>query len=195
MAAVVACVAPSAVMVPEAAAAPASPPLPAEFTLSHYTRVDANQFRPLAYADNGRAFLRAGPWLCAIGPTYRYVGCAGHPATAPPDARGVAISGDQQGPWWVPDWSNYRFVAPSGFRPPPLPVGSGVTIYGTTCLAPRPDTIACRTGGRAFILQPGWHKFYYPAGDTAHSANPAPQYLPPALRQWSQLPAQPAPPK
>lgn len=191
--AVIAVIAPGPLTTTATAAPP--PPLPAEFDLAQYQPVNPATFRPLNYVDNGRAFLRVGRWLCAIGPQYRYVGCQGHPATAPPTARGVAISGDQQGPWWVPDWSNYRVAAPSGFRAPTLAVGTRVTIYGTTCTAPKRDTIACRTGGRAFILSPGWHKFYYPAGDTAHDANPAPRYMPPSLRQSSQLPLQPAAPK
>lgn len=174
-----------------ATAAPPGPPLPAEFDLGRFQPVSDAPFRPLDYADNGAAFLRVGPWLCRIGPTYRYVGCQGKPATAPPGTRGVAISGDQQGPWWVPETSDYRFDAPSGFRAPSLPVGKRVTYSGATCTAPRPDTVACRTGGRAFILQPGWHKFYYPGGDTAHDGNPAAHYLPPRLQQSSQLPVVP----
>ncbi|WP_237421859.1 hypothetical protein [Gordonia sp. SID5947] len=179
-----------------ASAAPASgPTMPVEFDLSRYQPVDPASYRALAYADNGGGFLRAGRWLCRIGPTYRYVGCQGTPATAPRDVRGAAISGDQQGPWWVPGWSNYRFGAPSGFRAPTLPVGKRVTLAGVTCTAPRPDTVACRTGARALILTSGWHKFFFPSGDTAHSNNPAPTYLPPRLRYWNQLPATPAPPR
>ncbi|WP_420714178.1 hypothetical protein [Gordonia sp. SL306] len=179
-----------------ASAAPApGPTMPVEFDLSRYQPVNPAAYRPLAYADNGRGFLRAGRWLCQIGPTYRYAGCQGTPATAPPDVRGAAISGDQQGPWWVPNWSNYRFGAPSGFRAPTLPVGKRVTIGGVTCTAPRPDTVACRTGSRALIFTPGWHKFFFPSGDSAHSNNPAPRYLPPRLQYWNQLPATPAPPR
>jgi hypothetical protein len=170
------------------AAPPPGPTMPVEFDLSRYQPVGGAQFRPVAYADNGRAFLRVGGRLCQIGPSYRYVGCQGRPATAPPTVRGVAISGDQQGPWWVPDWSDYRFGAPSGFRPPTLAVGTRVTIAGVTCTAPRPDTVACRTGARAFILTSAWHKFFFPSGDTAHSANPAPRYLPARLQYWNQLP-------
>ncbi len=173
-----------------ASAAPA-PTTPTAFDLSRYQPVGAGQFRPVDYADNGRAFLRIGGWLCQIGPGYRYVGCQGHPATAPPRVRGAAISGDQQGPWWVPDTSDYRFGAPSGFAPPTLPVGGRVTIAGVTCTAPGPGVAACRTGSRALIFTRAWHKFYFPAGDTAHSANPAPRYLPPSLRGSAQLPAQP----
>ncbi|MFW0786123.1 hypothetical protein AAFP35_16570 [Gordonia sp. CPCC 206044] len=179
-----------------AEAAPAAGPgLPAEFDLSRYQPANPTQFRALAYSDNGGAFLRAGRWLCRIGPGYRYVGCQGRPATAPPTARGAAISGNQQGPWWVPDWSNYRFAAPSGFRAPTLPVGQRVTVAGVTCTAPRPDVVACRTGARAMILTPAWHKFFFPSGDTAHSPNPSPRYLPARLQYWNQLPAQPSAPK
>lgn len=177
---------------PSATAAPAGPPMPVEFDLSRYQPVNPTAYRPLAYADNGAGFFRVGKWLCRVGPRYRYVGCQGRPNTAPPAVRGVAISGDRQGPFWVPDWSNYRFAAPSGFWAPALPVGKRLTIGGTTCTAPRPDTVACRTGERAFILQPGWHKFFFRSNDDAHSANPAPRLLPPRLQYWNQLPASPA---
>ncbi|AZG46689.1 hypothetical protein [Gordonia insulae] len=177
------------------AAPPPGPTMPVEFDLTRYQPVGGAQFRPVAYSDDGRAFLRIGGWLCQIGPDYRYVGCQGRPATAPRDVRGAAISGDQQGPWRIPDWSNYRFGAPSGFRAPTLPVGKRVTIAGVTCTAPRPATAACRTGSRALIFTPGWHKFFFPSGDTAHSPNPAPRELPPRLQYWNQLPATPAPPR
>lgn len=180
---------------PSSSAAPPGPTLPAEFDLSRYQPVNPEQFRSLAYVDNGRGFLRVGRWMCQIGPGYRYVGCQGHPATAPPDVRGAAISGDQQGPWWVPPATTYRFGAPSGFRPPTLPIGSRVTLYGVTCTAPRADVVACRTGSRAMIFTPGWHKFFFPSGDIAHSPNPAPRYLPPRLQYWNQLPVSPAPPR
>ncbi|MEE3852111.1 hypothetical protein VZC37_17345 [Gordonia sp. LSe1-13] len=179
----------------EVAAAPPGPTLPVEFDLSRYQPVDPERYRSLAYADNGRGFLRVGRWMCQIGPVYRYVGCQGHPATAPPQVRGAAISGDQQGPWWVPPGTTYRFGAPTGFRPPTLSVGSRVTLYGVTCTAPRRDTVACRTGSRALIFTPGWHKFFFPSGDSAHSPNPAPRYLPPRLQYWNQLPLNPPPPR
>ena len=73
--------------------------------------------------------------------------------------------------------------------------GSRVTLYGVTCTAPRADVVACRTGSRALIFTPGWHKFFFPSGDIAHSPNPAPRYLPPRLQYWNQLPASPLPPR
>ncbi|MFI8772639.1 hypothetical protein ACIGKQ_10815 [Gordonia sp. NPDC062954] len=180
---------------PSSSAVPPGPTLPVEFDLARYQPVNPEQYRSLAYVDNGRGFLRVGRWMCQIGPGYRYVGCQGHPATAPAGIRGAAISGDQQGPWWVPPATTYRFDAPSGFVPPTLSVGSRVTLYGVTCTAPRADVVACRTGSRALIFTPGWHKFFFPSGDTAHSPNPAPRYLPPRLQYWNQLPASPVPPR
>ncbi|GAC66890.1 hypothetical protein [Gordonia soli] len=199
MAAAVVAVTPQFAM--SAAPASAAPPLtmPVEFDLARYQPVNPERYRALAYADNGRGYFTAGRWTCQFGPTYRYVGCRGKPATAPPGTLGVAISGDQQGPWWVinrPDnRPTYRFAIPSGFRPPQLAVGKRITFGGTTCTAPRPDVVACRTGGRALILTPSWHKFFFPARDTAHSANPPARFLPPRLQYWNQLPATPPIPR
>lgn len=181
-----------------AGAAPAGPTMPAEFDLSRYTPVNPTTFRSLAYADNGRAYFTTGRWMCQIGPQYRYLGCKGHPATAPSGTLGAVISGDQQGPWWAATnflyAPSYRFGPTSGFRPPLLKVGQRVTIAGVTCTVPRADAVACRTGSRALIFTPGWHKFFFPSGNNAHSPNPATNRLPPPLQYWNQLPAQPAPP-
>lgn len=186
-----------------AAPANAAPPLPAEFNLNLYTPVNPGPFQSLAYTDNGRTFFTTGRWKCQIGPRPRHVGCQGAPATAPsptPGAKtlgaktlGAAITADQQGPWWVRTGflytPSYKFGPNSGFRPPLLRVGQSLTAAGVTCTVPRADEVACRTGGRALIFTPAWHKFYWPAWDTqGHSANPAPQYLPPRLRGSSQLP-------
>nr|EMP11769.2 hypothetical protein ISGA_2523 [Gordonia sp. NB41Y] len=190
---------PATMSSPAAQAAPAGPTMPVEFDLARYTPVDPDHYRSLAYADNGRSFFTTGRWMCQVGPQYRYVGCQGRPATAPRNALGAAIAGDQQGPWWVQPGlgdPTYRFGSKTGFRPPQLRVGQRVTIGGVTCTVPRADTVACRTGARALIFTPGWHKFFFPAWDTkAHSANPAPRYLPPRLQYWNQLPASPPPPK
>ncbi|MDL9935308.1 hypothetical protein QSJ18_00975 [Gordonia sp. ABSL1-1] len=186
-------------------AAPAGPPLPVEFDLTQYQPVAPTTFRSLAYADDGASYFTTGRWNCVVGPRYRYVGCQGRPATAPANAIGAAITGDQQGPWWVINGqlgTTYRFAPRSGFRPPLLRVGQRVTIAGTTCTVPRPSAVACRTGERAFIFTPGWHKFFFPSWDTlgpgnnavAHSPNPAPRYLPPRLQYWNQLPANPPAP-
>lgn len=192
----------AALLVPLLNASPASAaplPLPAAFDLSRYTPVDPTPFRSLAYDDNGRSFFTTGRWNCQIGPTFRSVGCQGRPATAPPVIQGAAITADAQGPWWVPEpdlltGTSYRFGSTSGFRPPRLSVGTQVTIAGVTCTVPSATQVACRTGNRALIFSPGFHKFYYPAGDTAHNGNPAPRYLPASLQASSQLPLVPAPP-
>ncbi len=165
-------------------------PLPAAFDLSRYAPVDPTPFRSLAYDDNGRSFFTTGRWNCQIGPTFRSVGCQGRPATAPPGVQGAAITADAQGPWWVPEpdlltGTSYRFGSTSGFRPPRLSVGTRVTIAGVTCMAPSATQVACRTGNRAPIFSPHFHKFYYPAGDTAHNGNPAPRYLPASLQASS----------
>ncbi|WP_131734577.1 hypothetical protein [Gordonia paraffinivorans] len=192
-----------AIGAPPAVAAPAGPTLPVEFDLARYQPVDPTTYRSLAYADNGRSFFTAGRWMCQIGQGYRYVGCKGHPATAPRGASGAAIAGDQQGPWWVMPDDTYHWGSRAGFRPPVLGVGKRVTIAGVTCTVPRPDVVACRTGARALIFTPAWHKFFFPSWDTlgpgtsavAHSPNPAPRYLPPRLQYWNQLPASPPAPK
>lgn len=183
------------------------PTMPAAFDLTRYQPADPLAFRSIAYADNGRSYFATPRWTCQVGPSYRYVGCQGRPATAPPGTIGVTIAGDQQGPWWVGTGSfytpSYRFGAPSGFRAPMLGVGKRVTMFGVTCTVPAADTVACRTGDRALILTPAWHKFFFPTWDSrkpgvsavAHSNNPAPQQLPPQLRYWNQLPAQPAAPR
>lgn len=197
----------AAVLAPASSAAPRGPAMPVEFDLARYQPVSPTPFRSLAYADNGKSFFFAGPWMCQIGGQYRYVGCKGRPATAPPTARGAIIVGDIQGPWWVvpggPLDVNYRFGSKAGFRPPVLGVGKRVTIEGVTCTAPRPSVVACRTAERAMILTPSWHKFFWPSWDTikpgnnavAHDGNPAPRYLPPRLQYWNQLPANPPAPK
>ncbi|MEO9329485.1 hypothetical protein [Gordonia aurantiaca] len=192
-----------AVAAPAAEATPPGPTLPVEFDLSRYQPVEPTIFRSLAYGDNGRSFFTTGRWMCQIGQAYRYVGCKGHPATAPRGASGAAIAGDQQGPWWVMPDQTYHWGSRTGFRPPVLGVGKRVTIAGVTCTVPRRDTVACRTGERALIFTPAWHKFFFPSWDTlgpgnnavAHSPNPAPRYLPPRLQYWNQLPANPPAPK
>lgn len=178
-------------LAPTATAAPPGPPIPIEFQLDRYTPVKPDRFRSLAYVDDGRSFVRVGNWTCQF-TRYRYVGCKGAPATAPPGTLGVTITADQQGPYWVQNRflysPSYRFGSKAGFRAPTLAVGHRVTIMGTTCTAPRPNVVACLTGSRAFILTPAWHKFFFPSGDTAHNNNPAPRYLPPRLQYWNQLP-------
>ncbi|WP_040525291.1 hypothetical protein [Gordonia effusa] len=182
-----------------ATAAPSGPSLPVEFDLARYQPVNPTKYRSLAYSDNGRSFFTAGQWLCSFGPSYRYVSCKGTPATAPPGTQGAIITGDQQGPWWVTPKGIFgpdtQLTPTSGFRPPTLGVGKRLTVGGTTCTVPRPNVVACTTGARAIIFTRAWHKFFYPSGDTAHNANPAPRYLPPRLRYWNQLPLSFSPPK
>ena len=195
---------PAIIATPAAQAAPA-PSLPAEFDLGRYTPVNPDKFRSLNYSNNGRAFFTTGRWMCQIGPQYRYVGCKGSPATAPADTQfektlGAVISGDQVGPSWARTGllyePSYRFGTTSGFRAPLLRPGQRVTIAGVTCTVPRADEVACRTGDRALIFTPGWHKFYYPSNDaSSHSGNPSSKYLPARLRGSSQLPAVPAAPR
>lgn len=163
---------------PAASAAPAPP----ELQFGNFAPVNAKKYQSLRYADDGRTFFVTGRWLCQLGPRPGSVACKGRPATAPPRTVGVAITNDQQGPWWVPPGTTYRFGSQAGFRAPVLRVGQRISAAGSTCAVPRNGVVSCATANRAFILSPRWHKFYYPAGDRAHSKNPAPRYLPAHLR-------------
>ncbi|UQE75005.1 hypothetical protein MYK68_20335 [Gordonia sp. PP30] len=164
-----------------AAPAQAAPP-PAELAFGSFTPVKAQRFQSLRYADDGRTFFAAGQWRCQIGPRPGSVACQGHPYTAPPGTQGVAITNDAQGPWWVPPGTNYTFGSRAGFRAPVLKVGQKISVANVTCAVPRRNVVSCASPNRAFILSRAWHKFYYPRGDRAHSANPAPKYLPARLR-------------
>lgn len=163
------------------AAPAAAAPVPSELRFGSLRPVDANKYRSLHYADDGRVFFVAGRWRCQLGRPGS-VGCQGRPATAPPRTRGVAITNDLQGPLWVPPGTTYRFGSRAGYRAPALQVGQRISVGNTVCARPRADVVSCATPNRAFILSPAWHKFYYPTGDTRHSANPAPRYLPAHLR-------------
>lgn len=160
----------------ESAAAPARP---TELQFDRYQPVNAARYQSLNYADNGRFFFNQGRWRCHIG-RYGSVGCAGIPATAPPQMLGVAIVNDGQGPWWVKPGTTYTLAPQSGYRPKVLGVGQKITANGVTCSVPRKNVMACATSNRAFILSPGWHKFY--GNKAARDANPAPRYLPARLR-------------
>ena len=109
-------------------------------------------------------------------------GLQGQAATAPPRTQGVAITQDQQGPWWVPPGTDYRFTPRSKYRPRTLGAGQKISTTNVTCAVPRAGVISCKTPNRAFIISRGWHKFYWPKGDTAHSKNPKARYLPANLR-------------
>lgn len=166
-----------------ATAAPATAaPVPSELQFGNYTAVNANKFQSLRFADNGRTFFTAGQWRCQIGPQPGSVACKGRPATAPPRTQGAGITNDLQGPWWIPPGTTYRFGSQAGFRAPALKVGQRISVANTVCAVPRANVVSCATPNRAFILTRAWHKFYYPKGDRAHSANPAPKYLPARLR-------------
>lgn len=156
--------------------------MPSELQFNNFSSVNAKRFQSLRFADNGRTFFRTGQWLCQLGPQPGSVACKGHPATAPSGVIGVAITNDAQGPWWVRPGTNYTFGSRAGFRAPVLNAGQKISIANVTCAVPRKNVVSCATNSRAFILSRGWHKFYYPRGDRAHSANPAPRYLPPSLR-------------
>lgn len=155
--------------------------VPAELQFGNYSPVNASKYRSLHYADDGRVFFVAGRWRCQIGRPGS-VACGGRPATAPPATRGVAITNDLQGPLWVPPGTTFRLGSQAGFRAPALKVGHRISVGNTVCARPRANVVSCATNNRAFILSPAWHKFYYPAGDNRHSANPAPRYLPAHLR-------------
>ncbi|MFT4088601.1 MAG: hypothetical protein QM658_15875 [Gordonia sp. (in: high G+C Gram-positive bacteria)] len=170
----------TAALAPDASATPRTSA--AELDFAKYQAVDAHRFQSLRYDDNGRVFFVAGQWRCQLGAQPGSVACKGRPATAPPNTVGVSIVGDQQGPWWVAPGTTFRFGSVTGFRAPVLKVGQRITFANTTCAVPRRNVVACASTNRAFILSRGWHKFYFPRYDRAHSKNPAPKYLPPRLR-------------
>ncbi|OZG27403.1 hypothetical protein BH683_018510 [Williamsia sp. 1138] len=146
--------------------------------LSGYAAVDPASYFSLDYKDNGRTFfVTPGGRVCALGSGYAYVGCNGRPGGAPRDAVGVAISGGQEGPYWVPRDTAYSTVPQGWFQPPLLDVGQSITVAGSTC-AVSPVTVTCVGGPRAFTLAQSWFKFVYPAGDKYHDNNIDPKYLP-----------------
>jgi len=148
--------------------------------LSGYAAVDPSPFRSPDYADNGRTFfVTPGGRTCALGPGFGFNGCSGHPRTAPPGTVGVAISGGQDGPYWVPADTGYRTTPRGWFRAPLLDIGQSITVDGSTC-AVRPDGVTCAAGPRAFTVTQTWFEFVYPAGDNRHDKNVDPQFPPPA---------------
>ncbi|WP_235831373.1 hypothetical protein [Gordonia zhaorongruii] len=153
-----------------------------EFDFSRYQPVNPDRYRSIAYPDNGKHFFIAARRICQIGATPGNVACSGHSATAPRGVRGVAITGDMQGPQWIPPGTTYRFGSRAGFRAPVLKTGTRVSVGNTTCAVPRRGVVACSTPNRAFALNRAWHRFYYPRGDTSHSRNPKSRYLPAHLR-------------
>lgn len=150
--------------------------------LSDYTAVDPGPYFSTDFNDNGRAFfITPSGRACALGPGYAYTGCSGHPASAPPRIVGVAISGGQEGPNWIPPGTFYTTRPEGSFRAPLLAVGQSITVNGSTC-AVSPVGVTCVAGPRAFTVTAGWFKFVYPAGDKYHSNNSNPEYLPPDQR-------------
>lgn len=146
--------------------------------LSGYTAVDASRYRSPDYADSGRTFfVTPSGRTCALGPGFGYNGCSGHPETAPPGKVGVAISGGQDGPYWVPANTTYRTTPNGWFRAPLLDIGQSITVDGSTC-AVSPVGVTCVAGPRAFTITAFWFKFVYPTGDQRHSPNSDPKYLP-----------------
>lgn len=147
-------------------------PRASDFDFSPYRSVNADDYRSVAYVDNGRHYFTAGGWRCQIGPQANAMACRGRPATAPPGTIGVAVSGESQGPYWVRKGTSFQLGPVSGYLPRVLPVGSRITVANVTCAAPRAGVVACRNWNRGFLLSRAGHRFLYPAGDTAHSANP-----------------------
>jgi hypothetical protein len=150
--------------------------------LSGYTAVDPDPYRSTDFNDNGRTFFVTPSGRgCALGPGFAYTGCSGRPASAPRDTVGVAISGGQEGPYWVPAGTYYTTRPKGWFRAPLLAVGQSITVDGSTC-AVSPVGVTCVAGPRAFTVTPSWFKFVYPAGDKYHGNNSNPEYLPPDQR-------------
>lgn len=150
--------------------------------LGGYTAVDPYPYLSVDYNDNGRTFfVTPSGRVCALGSGYAYVGCGGHPASAPRGVVGVAISAGQEGPYWVPPDTTYNTRPEGWFQPPLLDVGQSITVAGSTC-AVSPVGVTCVAGPRAFTITPSWFKFVYPAGDRYHDNNINPKYLPPDQR-------------
>ena len=143
------------------------------FDLSAYRPVNPNTYRSLAYVDNGRHYFRTGRVLCQIGPSANAVACRVKPRTAPPRVRGVAISGETQGPYWVRPGTTFRIGPASRFRAPALKPGTRVTVANVTCAVPRVGRVICRNWNRGFAVSRSAHRFLYPRGDRAHDRNPS----------------------
>ncbi|MEJ9076819.1 hypothetical protein WKY82_00205 [Gordonia malaquae] len=155
------------------AVAPAdAAPLRTKLPLGQYSPVNPARFTSYAYTDGGRTFFIAARRLCQIGPTPGNVACSGRTKSAPPRTVGVAITGDMQGPHWIPRGTSYRFGSRAGFRAPVLTPGQRITSANVTCAVPRRGVVICSTVNRAFVLTSATHRFYYPHGDRRHDRNP-----------------------
>lgn len=150
--------------------------------LSGYAAVNPGPYYSPDYNDNGRTFfVTPSGRTCVLGSGWAYTGCSGHPASAPPGVVGVAISGGQDGPNWIPPDTTYSTRPEGRFRAPLLDVGQSISVNGSTC-AVSPVGVTCVAGSRAFTVTPSWFKLVYPAGDKYHSNNSNPEYLPPDQR-------------
>ncbi len=169
----------TAALVPGAAAAAPASGVP---DLSALTAVDATPYRSLSYANGGRHFFRAGSTLCQIGSGASSAACRIRPATAPPNAIGVTLSGENAGPYWVRRDSSFQLGPVSRFRAPALTPGHRITVRNTTCGVPKAGVIICHNNNRSFTVSRSWHRFTYPKGDRYHDRNPHPRYLPKDIR-------------
>ena len=78
-------------------------------------------------------FVTPSGRTCALGPGRGYNGCSGHPQTAPPGKAGAAISGGQNGPYWIPSNTSYRTTPKGWFSAPLLDIGQSITVDESTC--------------------------------------------------------------
>lgn len=147
-------------------------PRSSDFDLSRYRPVNPDKYRSLSYENNGRHYFVSGTVRCQIGPQAGAAGCRVHPRTAPPSVVGVALSGETQGPYWVPRTTTYQFGPVTRFRTPTLQPGTRITVANVTCAAPKTGVVVCRNWNRGFKVSRSSHKFLYPRGDRAHNNNP-----------------------
>ncbi|WP_347958041.1 hypothetical protein [Gordonia aichiensis] len=143
-----------------------------DLDFSRYRAVNAEPYRSSAYVDRGRHYFVSGGWLCQIGPQPGAAACRGKPATAPPGVIGVALAGEQQGPYWVRPGTTFQLGPVSRFRAPVLPAGTRITVADVTCAVPQTGVVACRNWNRGFRVSRASHWFLYPRGDRAHDGNP-----------------------
>ncbi|MGB3707040.1 MAG: hypothetical protein WA934_11935 [Gordonia sp. (in: high G+C Gram-positive bacteria)] len=162
----------AAVLPGVANAAPSAKSAATAFDLSHYKPVNTGPYLSMSYANGGAHFFKSGRWLCRLGPAANAVSCQGKPGSAPPGTLGVAIAGESQGPYWVRPGTSFRPGTTTPFRAPTLPIGSRINVANVTCAVPSAGSVVCRNWNRGFKLTRYSHRFLYPKGDTAHSANP-----------------------
>jgi len=161
-----------AVLLPGTTGAANAAPRSSDFDLARMQPVNPDKYRSISYANRGRHFFRADGWLCQIGPQPGATACKGKPRTAPPGVIGVAIAGEQQGPYWVRPGTTFQLGPVSPFRAPTLHAGTRITVADVTCAVPRRGVVVCRNWNRGFKVSRGSHTFMYPKGDRAHDRNP-----------------------